>query len=83
MHLLNPLTIGAAGLLALIAASLPDPGEPTVIPIAGVVGTFLGAAVARARRLDRTAMREYAEDGGFLGAAVGIALYAASLGAEL
>lgn len=48
-----------------VAASLPDFGEPAIIPLAAVLGAFLGAAVARARRYPREDVKRLAEDGGF------------------
>jgi hypothetical protein len=37
-----------AGLLAVIAA-LPDPGQPAIIPLGGVLGGFIAATIARVR----------------------------------
>jgi len=48
-----------------LAASLPDFGNPTTIPLATVVGAFIGAAAGRIRGLPRRRVRALAEDAGF------------------
>jgi hypothetical protein len=51
-----------AGLLAVIAA-LPDPGQPAIIPLGGVLDGFIAATIARARQWPREEVR----DGGLEG----------------
>jgi len=50
---------------ALLAGALPDPGSPSVIPLAAVLGGFVGAAWARVRRRPREEVRRWAEDTAF------------------
>ncbi|HYU60787.1 MAG TPA: hypothetical protein VEK39_08500 [Solirubrobacterales bacterium] len=58
-----------------MSTTLPDFGEPTVIPIAAVVGAFVGAAWARALGHHRNAVRRLAEDMSFGFTAIALAAY--------
>lgn len=70
------LGMGAAGGLALAAtAQLPDPGQPSVVPLSAAVVGFLFVAQGKARRLDSEELRRLAFEGGFYGAAFGVCLY--------
>lgn len=74
---MQPL-IGAA-----IAARLPDPSEPSVVPFGAVAGALIGAAVARLQRLDRDTVRRRTEDGAFFGAAMAMVGYLIGLVASV
>lgn len=58
-----------------LAASAPDLGSPTTIPVLGFVGAFLGAAYARRLQMDRSEVREHAEDWGFVATGFAIVFY--------
>ena len=66
----------AAGALA---ASLPDPRQPTIILFVAGIGALIGTAVGRLRRLPREQIRELAEDSSFAGGVTGMVLYLAAL----
>lgn len=66
-----------------LAATLPDAGEATFVPIAAVAGGVLGSGYARWRRFEREDVRRWTEDGAFAGAIVGLAAYLIALAAEL
>lgn len=59
----------------MVAADLPDPGEPIFVPLSALLGSFLWGGVARARREPPEVVQEATLRGGFWGAALGIALY--------
>jgi hypothetical protein len=80
---INPLTVVAAALLAVIIASLPDMSSPGIVPFGMVLGGFLGAASARARRLSAADVRNAAEAGAFFGTAIGLTLYLIALAVGL
>jgi hypothetical protein len=66
-------------LASLVAAAVPDPGSPTTIALAAVLGAFLGAAIGRAQGQDRDGMRNTAEDYSFGATAFAILAYLISL----
>ena len=69
-----------AGLLAVIAA-LPDPGQPAIIPLGGVLGGFIAATIARARRWPRGEVRDAGLEGVYWGTAFAIATYLIAIAA--
>jgi hypothetical protein len=68
-----------AAAAATLAASLPDPHQPTIILFLAGVGALVGTAVGRIRQLPRRQIREIAEDASFTGGIIGAVLYLAAL----
>jgi hypothetical protein len=68
------LAAAIAGLLAVIAA-LPDPGQPAIIPLGGVLGGFIAATIARVRQWPRDDVRDAGLEGVYWGTAFAIATY--------
>jgi hypothetical protein len=63
------------------AVILPDPGQPSVIPLCAVLGAFLGGAIPRMRRRSEREVQRAAVDGAFFGTASGLIIYLALLAA--
>jgi hypothetical protein len=61
------------------STSLPDIGEPSVVPLATVLGGFAGATVARARKLNDADVTRYTRDGAFAGTGAGLLAYVIAL----
>jgi hypothetical protein len=70
------LVVLAAGVLA---ASLPDLGQPTFFVFAAAVGALIGTAIGRWRHQPRERIRQIAENWSFAFGLVGLALYLAAL----
>lgn len=68
-----------AAAAATLAASLPDPHQPTIILFLAGLGALVGTAVGRIRQLPRQQTREIAEDASFTGGVIGAVLYLAAL----
>ena len=68
------VAVVSAGLLAVIAAR-PDPSQPAIIPLGGVLGGFIAATIARAREWPREEIRDAGLEGVYWGTAVGIVAY--------
>jgi hypothetical protein len=64
-----------AYVMVLAAALTPVIGDAAVVPICGALGAFIGATLARVRRLPRATLRELTEDGAYAGAALGTCIY--------
>jgi threonine dehydrogenase-like Zn-dependent dehydrogenase len=71
-HLASALAVALA---IVLAASLPDPSEPTIIVFGAGLGGLLGTAIGRARRAARERVREIAENWAFAGGIVGAVAY--------
>jgi hypothetical protein len=66
--------------VALIAdAELPDPGEASIVPIFGAIGTVLGGAYGFFARGSAEEAEHTAFVGGLFGAALGLLAYLALL----
>lgn len=63
-------------------AALPDPANPTFIPIAATVGGILGATYARLRGRDDERIRLAGEVGAYWGGLVGVLVYLVLSAAE-
>ena len=63
----------------MTVAGLPELDQPSVIPLAAVVGALLGALFGRIRQNPPDDVRRLAEGGVFYGVAVGFLLYAVAL----
>jgi hypothetical protein len=68
-----------AAAAATLAASLPDPRQPTIILFLAGLGALAATAVGRIRQLPRRQIREIAEDASFAGSAIGAVLCLAAL----
>jgi hypothetical protein len=79
MEPFNAVTAVFAGLIFMIATSLPKVGDPGIVPLGALTVGFGFAAFARAKRLPREEIRRYIEDGAFYGAALGFIMYFAAL----
>lgn len=66
-------------LLATLAASLPEPGSPNLVPFMAVLGAFVGAGVSRIRGEDRGQMRHRVEDFAFTTTALAFVIYLTGL----
>lgn len=71
------------GAATVLSGKLPDPGDPSIVPLLALVGGFLGAVIARARGLDRNKWRRATEDGAFAGTVAGLVMYLTTLAAGL
>lgn len=60
---------------AFVEAALPDPSSPTVVPIAAVLGGFVGASLARLRGESIEQRRGFAEIGAYWATALSFLLY--------
>ncbi len=58
-----------------VAASLPDPGEPMIVPFCAALGAFLGGAVVRAQRVPPDRAAKVVENWVFALTAWGLAAY--------
>lgn len=61
---------------AIVEAALPDPSSPAIVPIAAVLGGFVGALIARLHGLTPEQRRELTESGAFYTTAAGLVVYA-------
>ncbi len=64
---------------ATIVAGLPDLEEASLVPFTAVVGALVGSAAARLLRRGRHDVRQWAEDGAFIGALMGLMTYLIAL----
>jgi hypothetical protein len=67
-----------AGVVAVIAV-LPDPAQPAIVPLGGVLGGFIAATIARVRRWPREEVRDAGLEGFDWGTAFAIAAYLLAL----
>jgi hypothetical protein len=67
----------------LLLAALPDPANPSFIPIAATVGGIITGTNARIRGKKRRVVREAVELGAYWGGVVGILMYVSALIADL
>jgi hypothetical protein len=70
----------AAGVVAVIAV-LPDPAQPAIVPLGGVLGGFIAATIARVRRWPRDEVRNAGLEGVYWGTALALAIYLIALAA--
>jgi hypothetical protein len=76
----DALAAGTAVVAAIVmAANLPDPGEPEVVPIVGLLGFSIATAFGYARGRRGSLLRFAAFAGAYVGSVAGIALYLAGL----
>jgi hypothetical protein len=68
----------AAAAVAVIAV-LPDPSQPAIVPLGGVLGGFIAATIARARRWPRGEVRDAGLEGVYWGTALALAIYLIAL----
>ncbi|MDW5598159.1 hypothetical protein VSS74_27630 [Conexibacter stalactiti] len=60
-----PIAAGVAT-AALADARLPDPGQPSTIAVAAVLGGMVGGAIARMRRLPQESVTRFTQTGAFV-----------------
>ena len=58
-----------------VLADLPNPAHPSFVLVAGGLGAFMGATVARSRGRERDEMRRLTENWAYAFTAAGLALY--------
>jgi len=61
--------------ILLLPGALPDPAQPALLAFSCALGTFIGGAVARARRQPPEAVVRATATGTWLGAGIGLAIY--------
>jgi hypothetical protein len=66
---------GFYGRRVLPIGSVPNPSNPNILAIGGMVGGFVGWAIARHRRYDADKMIQATEDGSYCGIGVALACY--------
>jgi hypothetical protein len=82
----HPLWAVVAALLAgaiAVLALLPDPSQPAIIPLGGVLGSFIAVTIARLRSNSREQLKDAALDGAYYGTALGIVAYLTALASGL
>ncbi|MEX2252750.1 MAG: hypothetical protein WD649_01225 [Thermoleophilaceae bacterium] len=70
-------------LAAAIAATLPDPGEPTTVPFAGVLGLLIATTIALLRGQRGADLQRAGFHGSYAGAALGLLVYGIALATNL
>jgi hypothetical protein len=83
VHLTDAQLAVLGGAAVAGAASAPDIGEPTIIPLAATLAAALFGARARLRGASHEEVSRKALDGGFIGTAAGLLTYLTALGANL
>ncbi len=56
-------------------SSLPDPSEPAIVALGGILGAFVGRAIARRRGHAPDQLALATAEGAYAGTAIGLAAY--------
>ena len=66
----------------MITAALPDTSQPSFVLFTAALGAFIGATIGRFRRVEREAVRVYAENWAYAFTVVALLVYVARLAIE-